>query len=236
MPATSGNFSRRLRWVPILSLVVFWSEIVFFSDKEVRYLNFAEVAETLRLFADSALPGSNIADSDAWNRHRSFRTAKKSICMLEAKTLQTPLGGLELRKTAAFLFHEVILNPAGAFGCRENIFPISAACAKQNGISLRGVGRPVFAMERANSARIGANPCHRIRTGLQARAHVELQHDRRLRVFCQDFDGTLASVGREFPLMIMIARLQAGRFKLISGNIQRIGNHLPAVRTRCRLR
>ena len=67
MPATSGNFSRRLRWIPILSLVVFWSEIVFSSDKKVRYLNFAEVAETLRLFADSALPGSNIADSDAWN-------------------------------------------------------------------------------------------------------------------------------------------------------------------------
>src|SRR6266704_2257619 len=67
MPATSGNFSRRLRWIPILSLVVFWSEIVFSSDKKVRYLNFAEVAETLRLFADSALPGSNIADADAWN-------------------------------------------------------------------------------------------------------------------------------------------------------------------------
>ncbi len=70
MPATSGNFSRRFRWIPILSLVVFWSEILFSSEREVRYLNFAEVAETLLLFADSALPGSNIADSDAWNRHR----------------------------------------------------------------------------------------------------------------------------------------------------------------------
>ncbi len=67
MPATSGNFSRRLPWILILSLVVFWSEIVLSSEREVRYLNFAEVAETLRLFADSALPGSNIADSDAWN-------------------------------------------------------------------------------------------------------------------------------------------------------------------------
>src|SRR5260370_41935880 len=75
MPATSGNFSRRLRWIPILSLVVFWSEIVFSSEKEVRYLNFAEVAETLRLFADSGLPGSNIADSDAcihWIREQDI--------------------------------------------------------------------------------------------------------------------------------------------------------------------
>src|SRR5216683_1411220 len=78
MRATSGNFSRRLRWIPILSLVVFWSEIAFSSDKEVRYLNFAEVSETLRLFADSALPGSNIADSDAWNSHRSFQSALPS--------------------------------------------------------------------------------------------------------------------------------------------------------------
>src|SRR6266571_5663192 len=121
--------------------------------------------------------------------------------MLEAKAFQTPLGGLELRKTAAFLFYEVILHPAGAFGCLEDIFPIRAAFAKQNGVSLRRVGRPVFAMERANSARIGANPCHGIRTVLQARGHVELLHYLRLRVFCQDFDGTLAPVGREFALM-----------------------------------
>src|SRR5260370_10043523 len=67
MPATSGNFSRRLPWILILSLVVFWTEIVFSSEKEVRYMNVAEGAETLRLFADSALPESIIADSDAWN-------------------------------------------------------------------------------------------------------------------------------------------------------------------------
>src|SRR6266705_4138197 len=85
MPATSGNFSRRLLLILILSLVVFWSEIVFFSDKEVRYLNFAEVAETLLLFADSALPGSNIAASDAWNTHRSFRTAKNQSACLRRK-------------------------------------------------------------------------------------------------------------------------------------------------------
>src|SRR5260370_7796624 len=103
--------------------------------------------------------------------------------MLEPKVFTTPLGGLELRKTAAFLFHEVILYPAGGFGCFENIFPISAAFAKQNGISLHGVGRPVFAMERANSARIGANPCPRIRAGLQPRAHLELPHNRPLPVF-----------------------------------------------------
>src|SRR6266571_5552727 len=147
MPATSGNFSRRLRWIPILSLVVFWSEILFSSEREVRYLNFAEVAETLLLFADSALPGKQHRRFRCVEQAPQFPNGQKSICMLEAKVLQTPLGGLELRKTAAFLFHEVILNPAGAFGCIENIFPIRAAFAKENGVSLRGVGRPVFAVE-----------------------------------------------------------------------------------------
>ena len=42
--------------------------IVFSTDKRVRYLSLADASETLRLFADSGIEGSNITDPDAWDR------------------------------------------------------------------------------------------------------------------------------------------------------------------------
>jgi hypothetical protein len=67
MAALPANFSRRLRWLAFFLLVLLCSTVVFSADRKVRYLSFAEVAETLRLFADSGLPGSDIANSDAWD-------------------------------------------------------------------------------------------------------------------------------------------------------------------------
>ena len=68
MVAPSADFLRRSRWLGLFSLVLFCSAVVFSANRNVRYLSFADVAETLRMFADSGLPGSEIANSDAWDR------------------------------------------------------------------------------------------------------------------------------------------------------------------------
>jgi hypothetical protein len=62
-----ADFPRRSRWLALFLLVLFCSTVVFSANSRVRYLSFAEVEETLRMFADSGLPGSNIASSDVWD-------------------------------------------------------------------------------------------------------------------------------------------------------------------------
>jgi hypothetical protein len=42
--------------------------IAFAADRSVRYLSLADATPTLQLFAESGIPGSNITDSDAWDR------------------------------------------------------------------------------------------------------------------------------------------------------------------------
>jgi hypothetical protein len=68
MVPSSGVLSRRSPWLAVFLLVLICPTVVFSANRKVRYLSFAEVAETLRLFAGSGLPGSDIADSDAWDR------------------------------------------------------------------------------------------------------------------------------------------------------------------------
>ena len=68
MVAPSADFLRRSRWLGLFSLVLFCSAVVFSANRKVRYLSFADAAETLRMFADSGLPGSEIVNSDAWDR------------------------------------------------------------------------------------------------------------------------------------------------------------------------
>jgi hypothetical protein len=68
MVAPSVDFLRRSRWLAFVLLVLSCSTVVVCSDRRVRYLSFAEVAETLQIFADSGLPGSEIANSDAWDQ------------------------------------------------------------------------------------------------------------------------------------------------------------------------
>jgi hypothetical protein len=63
----SVDLSRGSPWLAFFLLVLFCSTVVVSANQPVRYLRFAEVAETLRLFADSALPGSDIANSAAWD-------------------------------------------------------------------------------------------------------------------------------------------------------------------------
>ncbi len=68
MVAHSAGFSRRSRSRAFVSLLLLLSAALFAAEKKAAFLTFAEVAETLRLFADSGLPGSDIADSAAWDR------------------------------------------------------------------------------------------------------------------------------------------------------------------------
>src|SRR5216683_1542107 len=68
MVAHSARFSRHSRWLALFSLLLLVSAALFAAEKKAAFLTFAEVAETLRLFADSGLPGSDIADSAAWDR------------------------------------------------------------------------------------------------------------------------------------------------------------------------
>jgi hypothetical protein len=68
MVAHFANILRRSRYLEFLSLVLLCSTLLFSTEKKGSFLSFAEVSETLRLFADSGLPGSDIADSTAWDR------------------------------------------------------------------------------------------------------------------------------------------------------------------------
>src|SRR5260370_18363490 len=68
MSANCAGFSRRSRSLAFFSLFLLLSAAVFSAEKKAAFLTFGEVAETLRLFADSGLRGSDIADSAAWDR------------------------------------------------------------------------------------------------------------------------------------------------------------------------
>ncbi len=67
MVAHSAGFSRRSRSRAFFLLLLLFSAALFAAEKKAAFLTFADVAETLRLFADSGLPGSDIADSIAWD-------------------------------------------------------------------------------------------------------------------------------------------------------------------------
>jgi hypothetical protein len=68
MIAYSADFSRRSRWLAFFLLVLYCSTIVFSADRKIWYLRFADATETLQMFADSGIAGSDIADSAAWDR------------------------------------------------------------------------------------------------------------------------------------------------------------------------
>ena len=68
MVARSESSLRWPWWLAFFFLLLCGSALVFSADKKSAFLSFADVAETLRLFADSGLPGSDIANSAAWDR------------------------------------------------------------------------------------------------------------------------------------------------------------------------
>src|SRR6267378_3727465 len=88
--------------------------------------------------------------------------------MRRAKAQQAFARRLEFRKAAAFLLDQVILNPAAIFRGVKQALPVRHAFTKQNGISLRRIGRPILAMHGADAARIRLNPCQRITSRLDA--------------------------------------------------------------------
>src|SRR6266571_668340 len=71
MRATKSILRRRLSscaWrMALIAAIVFLSVAVSVSQVTIRYLRFEEVQETLRLNAESGLPGRQIQESTAWN-------------------------------------------------------------------------------------------------------------------------------------------------------------------------
>ena len=62
------TFARFLRRIAVPSLVFFCAAALFPAPAAVRYLSFAEVRETLGLFAGSGLPGADISSAATWDR------------------------------------------------------------------------------------------------------------------------------------------------------------------------
>lgn len=67
MVTPSTGFSRLWRSLAAFSLLFFCATFLFSDEERVRYLHFADVAETLQLFAASELPESNIASPGPWD-------------------------------------------------------------------------------------------------------------------------------------------------------------------------
>lgn len=58
----------RPRLIALCTLAAVSCALVCASDTRVRYIGLADAAETLKLFADSGIAGSNIADAGEWDR------------------------------------------------------------------------------------------------------------------------------------------------------------------------
>src|SRR5258708_5216732 len=139
--------------------------------------------------------------------------------MDEKKGPEVVARGCEFGKPTGCLLDQVIRNYAATFRSFESIFPACRAFPEQNGVAFRLFRRPILEMQRADSARIRANPRHWIGAGLQARAHIQLEHDRWLRILREKFDRTLIFYWNKFSLVIVIAGLQTSRFQLIGSSV-----------------
>lgn len=68
MATLSAGFSRFWRLLTAFPLLFFCATLLFSDEERVRYLRYADVAETLGLFAGSELPEGDIASPGAWDR------------------------------------------------------------------------------------------------------------------------------------------------------------------------
>jgi hypothetical protein len=83
MIAHPSDLPRRSRWLAFFLLLLFCSKVIFSTERKVWYLSFTEVAETLRLFADSGIPGSDITDSgqnDVWRHPGAHPEISQRCC------------------------------------------------------------------------------------------------------------------------------------------------------------
>src|SRR5438309_1000227 len=172
-----------------------------------------------------------------WNYPNRERSFTRTSCWTDLpEGLQAAARRIKFRKPAAFLFNQIIFPSAAALGRVENTLPIRGSLPQQNLVTFLWFRRPILEMKRANSPRIRANPGYWIGAGLQASAHIQLQHDGRFRIFRQDFHRALAVNRRELQPVIVISGFQSGSFQLIGSGIQRIGHRLPAIQAGLRFR
>ena len=63
-----AGFLYRSRLVALFSIAAVCCALVCASDSRVRYIGLADASETLKMFADSGIAGSSIADAGEWDR------------------------------------------------------------------------------------------------------------------------------------------------------------------------
>src|ERR1035438_1565385 len=149
--------------------------------------------------------------------------------MGRAEGLQALARRFELRVPASLLLDEVILDAANTLSGLEDALPIRLPFPEQGLVADAGVRRPVFTMDGANASRVGSDPCDRVGTGLQASSHVLLQHHRGLRVLGDNLDRTRTGCAGKFGLMVVVSGLETGGLQRFGGEVQFVGNGLPAI-------
>jgi tetratricopeptide (TPR) repeat protein len=137
-------------------------------------------------------------------------------------TLHLLFGG------AGFLFDEVVLDAAHRLGGREDGFPRRGAFAEVHGIPST-IARPVLAVHALDAARVRLDPGDRVRTGLHARADVELQHDVFRRARREDVHRPLAVERLPLHRVIMKARDHAERPEPVGRGVEAVGERTEVV-------
>src|SRR5271165_776695 len=103
-----------------------------------------------------------------------FTQAYSHSYMRRAERLQALGCSLQLGEPAAFLFDEVILDPAAVLGRLENSFPVSHTLPEQHLVAFGRVRRPVFAVDRVDAPRVRSDPCHWVGAPFQASSDGQL--------------------------------------------------------------
>src|SRR6266700_4199934 len=96
----------------------------------------------------------------SWGKQRSANPGSGAH---GAEGFQAARGGFQFRKSAAFLFDQVVFNSASILGGGKNLFPWRHAFPKQHVITL--LRRPVLAVHGANAAWIFLDPSDRVVSG-----------------------------------------------------------------------
>src|SRR6266481_3022830 len=142
---------------------------------------------------------------------------------------QAALRSLHRWERAPFLLDQVEFNSARFLRSLKQLLPWSHTFAEKHPVSLSLFGGPILAVHGHNAAGIRFDPGNRIRSSLNTRADVELQHHVLARVRGEHFHGALTLDGDELGFVIVVARAETQRLQLFGGAAQDIRHTLPAI-------
>jgi alcohol dehydrogenase (cytochrome c) len=143
---------------------------------------------------------------------------------------QTTLGRLELRKAAAFLLDQVILDAAHALGGLEDFRPGRVAFTEQNAIGAVGLLTcgPVLTVDAANAAGIRVDPGNRVYARFHHRADVQLQREFLRRACGEHIHGAFPVDRGPFGLVIVESGTHAERLQRFAHLCHLFPESLPA--------